>query len=58
MQQEPKKITVFNKLIGATKEKENANYSLQRAKREAVKPEFKPQVRGMQFRDLTLTSKF
>ena len=58
MQQQPKKITVFDKLTGAAKEKENANYSLQRAKREAVKPEFKPQVRGMQIRDLTLTSKF
>jgi hypothetical protein len=58
MQQEPKKITVFDKLTGAAKEKENANYSLQRAKREAVKPEFKPQVRGMHIRDLTLFSKF
>jgi hypothetical protein len=58
MQQEPKKITVLDKLTGNTKEKENANYSLQREKREAIKPEFKPQVRGLESRDLTLTSKF
>lgn len=58
LQQQPKKITLFDRLTSAAKEKENANYSLQRAKREAVKPEFKPQVRGMQIRDLTLTSKF
>lgn len=58
MGQEPKKITVFDKLTGAAKEKENANNSLRREKREAIKPEFKPQVRGIESRDLTLTSKF
>ncbi|GGI29444.1 MULTISPECIES: relaxase/mobilization nuclease domain-containing protein [Pedobacter] len=58
MQQEPKKITVLDKLTGRGKEKENANYKLQREKKDAVKPEFKPQVRGMGSRDLTLTSKF
>jgi hypothetical protein len=58
MQQQPKKITVFDKLTGAAKEKEITNSSLQKAKREAIKPEFKPQVHGMQTRDFTLTSKF
>jgi len=58
MQQEPKKINMLDKLTGAAKEKENANSSLQRKKREAVKPEFKPQVRGLESRDLTLISKF
>lgn len=58
MQQEPKKITVFDKLIGSAKEKENANSSLKRKKREAVKPEFKPDVRGLDGRNLTINSKF
>jgi hypothetical protein len=58
MKQQPKKITLFDKLTGTAKEKENANSSLNRTKREAIKPEFKPQVHGMQTRDLTLTSKF
>ncbi len=58
MQQEPKKITVFDKLTGSAKEKENANYSLQREKREAVKPKFNPQVREMESRYFTATSKF
>jgi hypothetical protein len=42
----------------AAKEKEKANDSLKREKLEAVKPEFKPQVRGLESRDLTLISKF
>jgi len=58
MGQEPKKINMLDKLTGAAKEKEKANDSLKREKREAVKPEFKPQVRGMESRDLTLISKF
>jgi len=58
MGQEPKKINMLDKLTGAAKEKEKANDSLKRAQREAVKPEFKPQVRGMESRDLTLISKF
>lgn len=58
MQQEPKKINMLDKLTGAAKEKEKANHSLKREQREAVKPEFKPQVRGMESRDLTLISKF
>lgn len=58
MGQEPKKINMLDKLTGAAKEKENANNSLQMKKREAVKPEFKPQVRGLESRDLTLISKF
>jgi len=58
MEQEPKKINVLDKLTGASKEKEKANDSLKREQREAVKPEFKPQVRGLESRDLTLISKF
>ena len=58
MGQEPKKINMLDKLTGAAKEKEKANDSLQKEKREAVKPEFKPQVRGMESRDLTLISTF
>jgi hypothetical protein len=58
MQQEPKKINMLDKLTGAAKEKEKANDSLKREQREAIKPEFKPQVRGMESRDLTLLSKF
>jgi hypothetical protein len=58
MGQEPKKINMLDKLTGAAKEKENANSSLQRKKTEAVKPEFNPQVRGLESRDLTLISKF
>jgi hypothetical protein len=58
MGQEPKKINVLDKLTGAAKEKEKANDSLKREKLEAVKPEFKPQVRGLESRDLTLISKF
>jgi hypothetical protein len=58
MGQEAKKINMLDKLTGVAKEKEKANDSLKREKREAVKPEFKPQVRGMESRDLTLISKF
>jgi hypothetical protein len=58
MQQEPKKINMLDKLTGAAKEKQKANDSLKIEKREAVKPEFKPKVWGLENRDLMLISKF
>lgn len=58
MKQEPAKITFWDKLVGRAKGKEEANRALQREKRDAIKPKFKPQIYGIQNRDFKLISKF
>lgn len=58
MRQEPVAITFWDKLIGRAKGKEEANRTLQREKRDAIKPEFKPSIYGIERRDFKLFSKF
>lgn len=58
LKQEPAKITFWDKLTGRAKGKEEANRILQREKRDALKPEFKPSIYGISTRDFKLFSKF
>lgn len=58
LKQEPAKITFWDKLTGRARGKEEANRILQREKRDAVKPEFKPSIYGISTRDFKLFSKF
>lgn len=58
IKQEPAKIAFWDKLIGRAKGKEEANRILQREKRDAIKPEFKPHIGGLSSREFRLFSKF
>lgn len=58
MKQEPVKVNFWDKLLGRAKGKEEANRTLEREKKEAVKPKFKAQIRGIESRDFQVYPKF
>lgn len=58
MKQQPEKIGLLDKLSGKAGEKEKANSTLERDKQQAVKPEFKPRVYGLEERDFEVSPKF
>jgi hypothetical protein len=58
MKQQPEKIGLLDKLSGKAGEKEKANSNLEREKNNAIKPEFKPRVYGLEERDFEVRPKF
>ncbi|RZK77083.1 MAG: hypothetical protein EOO85_09705 [Pedobacter sp.] len=58
MKQQPEKIGLLDKLSGKAAEKEKANSNLERDKLQAVQPEFKPRVYGLEERDFEVRPKF
>ena len=58
MKQGPEKIGLLDKLSGKSSEKEKANSNLEREKSNAIKPEFKPRVYGLEERDFEVRPKF
>lgn len=58
MKKEPEKIGLLDKLSGKAGEKEKANSNLEREKSNAIKPEFKPRVYGLEERDFEVRPKF
>ncbi|GGC76159.1 hypothetical protein GCM10011387_32430 [Pedobacter quisquiliarum] len=58
MKKAPEKIGLLDKLSGKASEKEKANSNLEREKINAIKPEFKPRVYGLEERDFEVRPKF
>jgi hypothetical protein len=58
IKKQPEKISLLDKLSGKASEKEKANSNLEREKSNAIKPEFKPRVYGLEERDFEVRPTF
>jgi hypothetical protein len=58
IRKQPEKISLLDNLSGKASEKEKANSNLEREKSNAIKPEFKPRVYGLEERDFEVRPTF